>query len=79
MGRADAQRELRFQDLQPWDAETAVPHASFGPQGVQGLLRALRDWEKVRGLAVDLHAEVRAEIQNAIARRRLLEKWEEDE
>ena len=72
MGRADAQRQIYLQDLQPWDKETAVPEAPFGPGGTQSILRALRKWEKQRGLAIDLHAEIRLEIQTAIARRRLI-------
>jgi hypothetical protein len=79
MGRADAQRQAYLQDLQPWDSGTAVPEAPFGPEGMQGILRALRKWEKDRGLAVDLHAEIRLEIQTAIARRRLIASREEKE
>lgn len=72
MGRQEAKTSLHLQDFHPWDAETAPP-VVFPTHGKSGILTALRDWEKRRGLAIDFRGHLDAEIRGALKRRRILQ------
>lgn len=57
MSRQDAQRCVNFQMHQPWDRDTAP--AAMPTGGALDMLKALRAWEKRKGLAHDYRGVIR--------------------